>query len=52
MWQENLFNNLLVAGILGSLMLIIYCKIKNQTLLDVIREVRMGFTEQLGDEQT
>ena len=43
--QENLFSNLLVVGILGGLLIIVYCKIRNQTLLDIIREVRQGFTE-------
>jgi len=42
---ENLFNNLLVAGILISLVIIIYCKVRNTTLLDVIKEVRAGFAE-------
>jgi hypothetical protein len=44
-WQNNLFSNLLVVGILTSLATIIYCKIKNQSLLDVIREIRIGFGE-------
>jgi len=46
-WQENLFSNLLVVGVLTSLAVIIYCKIKNQSLLDVIREIRIGFGEPL-----
>lgn len=44
-WQSNLFDNLLVTGILGSLLVIIYCKIKDQSLLDVIRDIKTGFTE-------
>jgi len=47
MWQENLFSNLLTVGVLGSLFIIVYCKIRNQTLYDIIREVRQGFTEPL-----
>jgi len=41
---ENLFDNLLVVGILGSLVLIIYCRMKNQSIQDVIREIRLGFS--------
>jgi len=45
-WQSNLFDNLLVSAILISLIVIIYCRVKNQSLLDVIRDVRQGFTEE------
>jgi hypothetical protein len=41
---NNLFSNLLVAFILLSLFVIIYCKVKNKTLLDVIREIREGLS--------
>ena len=37
-----LFDNLLVAGILISLVIIIYCKVTKKTLFDVIREIREG----------
>ena len=37
---ENLFANLLVAGILFSLIVIIYCKIKNQSIIDILRELK------------
>jgi len=40
MWQENLFNNLLVLGIFVSLAVIIYCKIKNKDLIDVYKEAK------------
>ena len=43
MWQENLFNNLLVAGILLTLAVIIYCRVTNKTLTDVFQEVRAMF---------
>ena len=42
-WGNNLFGNLLVIFILFSIFVIIYCKVKNKTLLDVIRELREGF---------
>jgi len=42
---ENLFDNLLVAGIILSLIVIIYCKIKNQTLGDIFREIK-GVTDE------
>jgi len=37
---ENLFNNLIVFFVLLSLFVIIYCRIKNQTLGDIFRELR------------
>jgi hypothetical protein len=43
MWQENLLNNLIVIFVLLALAIIAYCKIRNKTLLDVIKEVREGF---------
>ena len=48
---ENLFNNLLVAGILGSLMVIVYCKIRNQSLRDLIQDIRGGLAAPVGVEQ-
>jgi Na+/melibiose symporter-like transporter len=38
-----LFDNLLVAFILITLFIMIYCKITNKTLTDVIKEIRDGF---------
>jgi hypothetical protein len=40
---ENLFNNLLVVGILFAVFTIIYCKVTNKTLRDMIMEIREGF---------
>ncbi len=48
MYAENLFNNLIVIFVLISLAVIIYCKMMNKTLLDVIKELREGFSP---DEQ-
>lgn len=42
-WQENLFNNLIVVGILLALGLIIYCRVTNKTLTDVFQEIRGMF---------
>ena len=39
MWQENLFSNLLVVGILLIGFILIYCKIKDKTLLEVFEEI-------------
>ena len=39
MWQENLFNNLLVVGILLSLGVTIYCKVTKKSLTEVFQEV-------------
>ena len=44
MWQENLLNNLLVFAILGSLAVVIYCKVAKKTLKDLIIDIR-GATE-------
>ena len=42
MWKENLFNNLIVVIVLGSLALIVYCKVKKQTVGEVIHDLREG----------
>jgi len=43
---ETLFSNLLVFFILFSLALIVYCKIKNQTIGDVLREIKEATTDE------
>ncbi len=43
MWQENLFNNLIVVVVLGALALIVYCRVKKQTVGDVIKDIRDAF---------
>jgi len=43
MWRENLFSNLLVLAILLSLGIIIYCKVKNVTLVELIKSMREAF---------
>lgn len=35
---ENLFQNILVFFIIVVIFVIIYCRVKNQTLVEVIRE--------------
>jgi len=40
MWQTNLFNNLLVIFILLAIFAIIYCKIKDVTIMDLIKQAR------------
>jgi len=37
---SSAFSNLLVIGILLSLGTIIYCRVKNKTLVDVFREIK------------
>ncbi len=39
-WSENLLNNLLVIFILLSLIIIIYSKITNKTLPEIIKEIK------------
>lgn len=43
MWKENLFSNLLVIFILLTLGIIAYCKIKDVTLVELIKELREAF---------
>jgi hypothetical protein len=43
MWRENLFSNLLVLFIIIALFVIIYCKIKDVTVMELIKEIREGF---------
>jgi len=47
MWQENLFSNLLVAFILLTLLVIVYCKVTKKTLPDLIRELRESVSSPL-----
>ena len=46
MWQENLLNNLLVFVILGSLAVVIYCKVAKKTLKDLIIDIRGGMEDE------
>ena len=46
MWQENLISNLLVFLILGSLFVIIYCKVAKKTLKDLILDIRGGMEDE------
>lgn len=39
-WQENLFSNLLVISILLALAVIVYCKIKDVSLGELIRQIK------------
>lgn len=39
-WQSNLFNNLLVLGILVGLALLMYCKSTGKTLKDIINDLK------------
>lgn len=36
---ENLYQNLLVFFVLFSIFIVFYCKVKNQTLGEVIKEI-------------
>jgi len=45
MWQENLFSNLLVAGVLIALFIIIYCKIKDVTFMELMKEIKEGMSK-------
>jgi len=46
-WQQNLFSNLLVIFILLALFIIIYCKIKGQTLLDIFRGLKEAMSPEI-----
>lgn len=43
MWQQNLLNNLLVVGILFGIGLIIYCKVTDKTIGEIINDIKDGF---------
>lgn len=45
MWQENLFSNLLVVAVLGTLGLMIYCKVTGKTVVEIIKEIREAINE-------
>ena len=46
MWQQNLINNLIVFLVLGSIAVIIYCKVSKKTLTDLIRDIRGGMADE------
>lgn len=46
MTAENLFSNLLTVFILLILFIIIYCKMTNKTLTDIVREIRDIFKQE------
>ncbi len=46
MWQQNLINNLIVFFVLGSLGIVIYCKIAKKTLKDLIVDIREGMADE------
>lgn len=43
-WQQNLFSNLIVIGVLVTLGVIMYAKIKNKTLVEIFQEVKQIFS--------
>ena len=45
-WQENLFSNLLVLFILGALVVIVYCKVKNVTMGELFKELREAMADE------
>ena len=40
MWQDNLLNYVIVISILGALFVIIWCKVKGQTLPELIGDIK------------
>jgi len=42
-WQENLAGNVIAVLVIISIIVLVYCRLMNKTLFDVIREVRDGF---------
>lgn len=39
-WQENFLSNLLALGIIVTLGIIIYCKIKGITFIELIKSIK------------
>jgi len=39
-WQQNLLSNLLSFTIIGSLILLVYCRIAKKTLSELIIDIR------------
>ena len=44
-WQENLFSNLLVVGILSALAIMVYCRVTNTTLKELILSIREAMAD-------
>jgi len=45
-WQNNLMSNLIVFFVLGSLVVIIYCRVTGKTLKDLILDIRGGMADE------
>lgn len=39
-WQENLLQNLLVIFILIAIVIIVYCKVKNITFIELFKQIK------------
>ena len=39
-WQDNLLNYAIVITVLLALFIVIWCKVKNQSLTEMIRDLR------------
>ena len=44
-WQANLMSNIITVGILLALAIIIYCKVTNTTLKELILSIREAMAE-------
>ena len=45
-WQQSLVNNLIVFLILGSIFIVVYCKMSGKTLRDLIQDIRGGLSDE------
>lgn len=45
-WQENLFQNIITIFVLTALFMVIYLRATNQTLPELIKEIREVFQDQ------
>ena len=49
MGGEELFSNLLTVTILFTLLVIVYAKMANKTLVEIIRDIREAFSSKTDD---
>lgn len=47
--SENLFSNLLVVTVLGTLGLMIYCKVTGKTMIELIKDIREALSSPIDE---
>jgi len=46
MWQQNLFSNLLTIAILLTIFIMIYCRVKGVTFIEIFKDVKGAMADE------